>query len=209
MMPRGLRHRAWAAGAPGLSAGRPGACAPPRALLRAHRAGRRARACSTWAAAASACARWSPTSPSPGWTSTERPEYPGPFVRADAAEGLPFGDDEFDLVYCSSVIEHVPPARRAGVRRRAAPRGPGLVRADARPAPSRSSPTRCCRAPMAAGRAAPALLAPGRGRRLGGDLAAAPRASWRSCSAPPGRSASAPLVKSWVCVSPRGGRCRC
>jgi SAM-dependent methyltransferase len=39
--------------------------------------------------------------------------YPGPFVRADAAEGLPFGDGEFDLVYCNSVIEHVPPARRA------------------------------------------------------------------------------------------------
>ncbi len=42
----------------------------------------------------------------------ERPDYPGPFVRADAAAGLPFGDDEFDLVYCSSVIEHVAPARR-------------------------------------------------------------------------------------------------
>jgi SAM-dependent methyltransferase len=44
---------------------------------------------------------------------TERPEYPGPFVRADAAAGLPFADQEFDLVYCSSVIEHVPQARRA------------------------------------------------------------------------------------------------
>jgi SAM-dependent methyltransferase len=44
---------------------------------------------------------------------TERPEYPGPFVCADAAAGLPFADDEFDLVYCSSVIEHVPQARRA------------------------------------------------------------------------------------------------
>jgi SAM-dependent methyltransferase len=43
----------------------------------------------------------------------ERPDYPGPFVRADAAEGLPFADREFDLVYCSSVIEHVPPARRS------------------------------------------------------------------------------------------------
>ncbi len=39
--------------------------------------------------------------------------YPGPFVQADAAEGLPFDDGEFDLVYCNSVIEHVPPARRA------------------------------------------------------------------------------------------------
>lgn len=41
-----------------------------------------------------------------------RPDYPGPFVQADAAEGLPFSDCEFDLVYCSSVIEHVPPDRR-------------------------------------------------------------------------------------------------
>jgi SAM-dependent methyltransferase len=43
----------------------------------------------------------------------EHPGYPGPFVRADAASGLPFADDEFDLVYCSSVIEHVLPDRRA------------------------------------------------------------------------------------------------
>jgi SAM-dependent methyltransferase len=43
----------------------------------------------------------------------ERPDYPGPFVCADAAAGLPFADGEFDLVYCSSVIEHVPPPRRA------------------------------------------------------------------------------------------------
>jgi len=28
----------------------------------------------------------------------ERPDYPGPFVRADVAAGLPFADDEFDLV---------------------------------------------------------------------------------------------------------------
>jgi SAM-dependent methyltransferase len=43
----------------------------------------------------------------------DRPGYPGPFLRADAAEGLPFADQSFDLVYCSSVIEHVHPARRA------------------------------------------------------------------------------------------------
>jgi len=42
----------------------------------------------------------------------DRPDYPGPFVRADAAAGLPFEAGEFDLVYCSSVIEHVPRARR-------------------------------------------------------------------------------------------------
>jgi SAM-dependent methyltransferase len=43
----------------------------------------------------------------------ERGDYPGRFVRADAADGLPFADGEFELVYCSSVIEHVAPARRA------------------------------------------------------------------------------------------------
>jgi SAM-dependent methyltransferase len=42
-----------------------------------------------------------------------RPEYAGPFVQADAAERLPFGDRTFDLAYCSSVVEHVEPARRA------------------------------------------------------------------------------------------------
>lgn len=41
-----------------------------------------------------------------------RPGYPGPFVEADAAAGIPFGDGEFDLVYCSSVIEHVRRERR-------------------------------------------------------------------------------------------------
>lgn len=43
----------------------------------------------------------------------ERPGYPGPFVRADAAAGLPFADGAFDLAYSSSVIEHVAPADRA------------------------------------------------------------------------------------------------
>jgi SAM-dependent methyltransferase len=47
----------------------------------------------------------------------ERPSYPGPFVRADATERLPFADGEFDLVYCSSVIEHVAPADRAAFAR--------------------------------------------------------------------------------------------
>lgn len=43
---------------------------------------------------------------------SNQPSYPGPFVQADATARIPFGDREFDLVYCSSVIEHVPPERR-------------------------------------------------------------------------------------------------
>lgn len=42
-----------------------------------------------------------------------RPDYPGPFVQADVLEGLPFADGEFDLAYCSSVIEHIAPDDRA------------------------------------------------------------------------------------------------
>jgi SAM-dependent methyltransferase len=42
-----------------------------------------------------------------------RPDYPGPFVQADATARLPFDDDAFDLAYSSSVIEHVPRERRA------------------------------------------------------------------------------------------------
>jgi SAM-dependent methyltransferase len=44
-----------------------------------------------------------------------KPGYPGPFVRADVIEGLPFADGEFDLAYCSSLIEHVAPALRGAV----------------------------------------------------------------------------------------------
>ena len=47
----------------------------------------------------------------------ERPDYPGPFVRSDATQGLPFADGEFDLAYCSSVIEHVPRELRAAFAR--------------------------------------------------------------------------------------------
>jgi SAM-dependent methyltransferase len=42
----------------------------------------------------------------------ERPGYPGPFVRADVTEGLPFADGEFDLAYSSSVVEHLPVGSR-------------------------------------------------------------------------------------------------
>ncbi|HVS28320.1 MAG TPA: class I SAM-dependent methyltransferase [Solirubrobacteraceae bacterium] len=47
----------------------------------------------------------------------ERPDYPGPFVQADAAVELPFEDGAFDLAYSNSVIEHVAPERRAAFAR--------------------------------------------------------------------------------------------
>ena len=43
----------------------------------------------------------------------DRPGYEGRFVRADATARLPFADGAFDLAYSSSVIEHIPPDRRA------------------------------------------------------------------------------------------------
>jgi SAM-dependent methyltransferase len=41
-----------------------------------------------------------------------RPDYAGPFVVADATEALPFDENEFDLAYCNSVIEHIAPSKR-------------------------------------------------------------------------------------------------
>ncbi|HET9740761.1 MAG TPA: class I SAM-dependent methyltransferase [Solirubrobacteraceae bacterium] len=42
-----------------------------------------------------------------------RPDYPGPFVQADATRRLPFEDGAFDLAYSNSLIEHLPPGDRA------------------------------------------------------------------------------------------------
>ena len=55
----------------------------------------------------------------------QRPDYPGPFVQADATRRLPFEDGEFDLAYSNSLIEHLPPADRrafAAEVKRIAPR---------------------------------------------------------------------------------------
>jgi len=41
-----------------------------------------------------------------------RPDYPGTFVQADLTKPLPFKDNEFDLAYCNSLIEHLPRSSR-------------------------------------------------------------------------------------------------
>lgn len=128
-----------------------------------------------------------------------QPSYPGPFVQADAAEGLPFADGEFDLVYCSSVIEHVPVPRRAAFAAELRRVGRGwLVQT-----PARSFPIE------------PHSLLPGaqwlpeRLRRRYWRLGAA--GSWEAIELLSRRELEAlfgparaervgPLVKSWVCV---------
>lgn len=130
---------------------------------------------------------------------TVRPDYPGPFVRADAAAGLPFAENQFDLVYCSSVIEHVPPRRRAAFASEVCRVGRGWFVQT----PARSFPIE------------PHSLLPGahwlppRVRRPYWRLGAA--GSWEDISLLSRRELEAlfgpalpervgPLVKSWVCV---------
>ncbi|HEY4451469.1 MAG TPA: class I SAM-dependent methyltransferase [Solirubrobacteraceae bacterium] len=133
-----------------------------------------------------------------------RPDYPGPFVRADAADGLPFADGEFDLVYCSSVIEHVPPARRAAFAAEIRRVGRGwLVQT-----PAFSFPIE------------PHSLLPGAHWlpvwlrrpywRLGAageweQIALLRRAEMERLFGPARAERIGPLAKSWVCVSPPGG----
>jgi SAM-dependent methyltransferase len=132
---------------------------------------------------------------------SDRPGYPGPFVRADAAAGLPFADGEFDLVYCSSVIEHVPPGRRAAFAAEVRRVGRGWFVQT----PARSFPIE------------PHSLLPGahwlpaRLRRpywrlgaAGGweELSLLGRGQMEELFGPALPERFGPLVKSWVCVRP-------
>ncbi len=128
-----------------------------------------------------------------------RPGYPGPFVQADATTRLPFSDDEFDLVYCSSVIEHVPPARRAAFAAEARRVG----RAWFVQTPARSFPIE----PHALLPFAHWL--PARLRRpywrLGAagaweDISLLSRRELEALFGPASPERFGPLVKSWVCV---------
>ena len=131
----------------------------------------------------------------------ERPGYPGPFVCADAARGLPFADGEFDLAYCSSVVEHVPRERRAAFAAEIRRVGRGWFVQS----PARSFPIE------------PHSLLPGahwlparlrrRYWRLGAageweDISLLGRAEMEELFGPARAERFGPLVKSWVCVRP-------
>jgi SAM-dependent methyltransferase len=131
----------------------------------------------------------------------ERPGYPGPFVRADASAGLPFADGEFDLVYCSSVIEHVSPARRAAFAAEVRRVGRGWF-----------VQTPAYSFPLEPHSLLPfAHWLPVRARRLYWRLGAAGewedisllrRAEMEALFGPALAERFGPLVKSWVCVHP-------
>jgi SAM-dependent methyltransferase len=134
----------------------------------------------------------------------EQPAYPGPFVRADAAAGLPFADGEFDLVYCSSVIEHVPREGRAAFAAEIRRVGRGWFVQS----PAYSFPIE----PHSLLPAAQWL--PERVRRpywrLGAagaweDIELLRREEMEELFGPARPERLAGLVKSWVCVSPPGG----
>jgi len=134
----------------------------------------------------------------------ERPDYPGPFVRADAAAGLPFADGEFDLVYSSSVIEHVAPERRAAFAAEVRRVGRGWFVQS----PAYSFPIE----PHALLPGAHWLPSPIRRRywSLGAagaweEIALLRRGEMERLFGPARAERFAGLVKSWVCVSPPGG----
>ncbi|MGC2372523.1 MAG: class I SAM-dependent methyltransferase [Solirubrobacteraceae bacterium] len=129
----------------------------------------------------------------------ERPGYPGPFVCADATHGLPFADEEFDLVYCSSVIEHVPPARRAAFASELRRVGRGwLVQT-----PSRSFPIEPHSLLPGAHWLPPRLRRPYWRLGVAGsweDISLLSRREMEGLFGPALPERVGPLVKSWVCV---------
>jgi SAM-dependent methyltransferase len=134
----------------------------------------------------------------------ERPGYPGPFVRADASAGLPFADGEFDLVYCSSVIEHVPRSRRAAFASEVRRVGRGwLVQSPAFsfPLEPHSLLPAAHWLPVALRRRYWSLGAAGEWE----EISLLRRSEMEALFGPARAERFGPLVKSWVCVSPSSG----
>ena len=130
-----------------------------------------------------------------------RPEYPGPFVQADATERLPFDDDAFDLAYSSSVIEHVPRERRAAF----AAELKRVARGWYVQTPARSFPIEPHALLPFAHWLPPTLRRPY--WRLGAqgaweDIALLGRREVEALFGPAYKERIGPLTKSWVCVRP-------
>jgi SAM-dependent methyltransferase len=130
-----------------------------------------------------------------------RPDYPGPFVQADATVRLPFDDGAFDLAYASSVVEHIAPPRRAAfaAELRRVARGWYVQ------TPARSFPIE----PHALLPFAHWLPAGPRRRywRLGAmghweDIRLLGRRELEALFGPAAPEKVGPLTKSWVCVRP-------
>jgi SAM-dependent methyltransferase len=131
----------------------------------------------------------------------ERPDYPGPFVRADATLRLPFADGEFDLVYCSSVIEHVASQRRPAFAAELRRVGRGWFVQT----PAWSFPIEPHALLPGAHWLPPVLRRPY--WKLGAtgeweDISLLKRAEMEALFGPASPERVGPLVKSWVCVSP-------
>ena len=134
----------------------------------------------------------------------ERPGYPGTFVRADAAVGLPFATGEFDLVYCSSVIEHVPFVRRAAFAQELRRVGRGWFVQT----PAYSFPIEPHALLPLAHWLPPRLRRPyWRLGATGGweDISLLRRGELEALFGPAQAERIGPLAKSWVCVNPPGG----
>jgi SAM-dependent methyltransferase len=134
-----------------------------------------------------------------------RPDYPGPFVRADAADGLPFADDEFDLVYCSSVIEHVAPSRRAAFAAEVRRVGRGWfvqTPAFSFPLEPHSLLPFAHWLPLGLRKHYWGLGAAGEWE----EISLLRRAEMEALFGPAQAERVGPLVKSWVCVSPPAPR---
>ena len=135
----------------------------------------------------------------------EQPGYPGPFVCVDATTGLPFADGEFDLVYCSSVIEHVAPSDRSRFAAELRRVGRGWFVQT----PARSFPIE----PHALLPFVHWLPRPLRRAywRLGAadaaeEIALLSRRNLETLFGPARRERLGPLTKSWVCVREPGRR---
>jgi SAM-dependent methyltransferase len=133
----------------------------------------------------------------------ERPDYPGPFVRADATAGLPFADGQFDLVYCSSVIEHVQRSQRAAFAAELRRVGRGWFVQT----PAFSFPIEPHSLLPAAHWLPPRMRE--RYWRLGAageweQIALLRRAEMEQLFGPALAERAGPFVKSWVCVRPPG-----